>query len=80
MQKIYGTAIILALLSGCGGSQDAPTDAAASPAPQAQAAAPAVKINNPLAAQQQAIRDAEAVQEILRENAEAKKSAIRQMN
>lgn len=80
MQKIYGTAMILALLCGCGGSDDAATDAAPSPAPEAQVTAPAVKVNNPLAAQQQAIRDAAAVQEILRENAEAKKSAIRQVN
>jgi hypothetical protein len=39
-----------------------------------------VSVNNPLATQQQAIRDAAAVQEILREQAEANKSAIRQVN
>ncbi|MDP4912007.1 MAG: hypothetical protein NWR09_08985 [Pseudomonadales bacterium] len=81
MHKRYSTAMILTLftgfgtvlLTGCGGSDDGAT------APVAELPSP-VSVNNPLATQQQAIRDAAAVQEILREQAEAKKSAIRQVN
>jgi hypothetical protein len=59
----------LLLLAACGSDEEvqAPSE-------------PAAKVNNPLADQQQAIRDAAKVQGILDQDAERKKKALEEQN
>ncbi len=73
MKKYAILLALLSLLAACGGSED----------PEAAAVEPVVeknKANNPLAAEQQLIRDAEAIQGILNEDAEKKKKALAESN
>jgi hypothetical protein len=70
--------VVVAALTACGGS-DTPADAVTSPesAPEA-VAKPAA--NNPLAAEQQFIKEAQAVQGILDQDAARKKQAVDNAN
>jgi len=63
-------------LVACGGDKPAESNAASAELPKA-AAKPS---NNPLAAEQQLIRDAEAVQGILNKDADRKKQAVKDSN
>jgi hypothetical protein len=76
--KIFIIIIYSFLLNGCGGQKQAANPAAA-PA-EAVEATPAKKANNPLASQQQLIRDAKAIQGILDKDAEEKKKALENSN
>ncbi|MBL4682361.1 MAG: hypothetical protein JKY88_16785 [Pseudomonadales bacterium] len=65
------------LLSACGGSEDASDEAAAE---TVGAPAETEKAYNPLASEQQLIRDAQAIQGILNKDAEKKKKAADEIN
>jgi len=65
------------LLSACGGGEDASDEAAAE---AVGVPAETEKAYNPLASEQQLIRDAQAIQGILNKDAEKKKKAADEIN
>lgn len=71
-------AALTMLLTACGGSDTAETSALEASTQVEETAKP--KANNPLAAEQQLIRDAQAVQGILDQEAERKKQAVEESN
>ena len=68
MKQLILSFLVLLMLAGCGGTE------------KVEQAASKPKANNPLASQQQLIRDAKAVQGILDQNAAKKKAAIGEIN
>ncbi len=68
MQTIH-VLLLLGVLTGCGGGAE-----------HTEPAAPAPQANNPLAAEQQTLRDAAAIQGLLDKNAEEKKKAVNNAN
>ena len=81
MKKLLNGFLILsclAFITACGGKDEAATEAAAEKAVEAEA--PAKNANNPLASQQQLIKDAQAVQDLLDKDAEKKKKALEEIN
>lgn len=64
MKQLVCLMALLWTLAGCGG----------------EAASEAEPANNPLADEQQLIRDAKAVEDMLEEDAEEKRKAVRDMN
>lgn len=73
MNQVLKVLIVIAgcaFISGCGGQDE---DAAAS-------AAEPKKVNNPLAREQQLIRDSQSIQGILDKDAEEKKKALDNIN
>ena len=68
MKQLMLSFSVLLLLAGCGGAEKV-DEAGSKP-----------KANNPLASEQQLIRDAKAVQGILDQNAAKKKEAIGEIN
>lgn len=80
MNRILKVSIVIAgcvLLSSCGGQDEEAADAAM---PPAEAAPAPKKAYNPLAREQQLIRDAKGIQAILDKDAEEKKKALDNMN
>ncbi|MCZ6503636.1 MAG: hypothetical protein O6945_14125 [Gammaproteobacteria bacterium] len=78
MNRILKVLIVIAgcvFLSSCGGQDE---EAAATSA--AEAAPSPERANNPLARQQQLIRDSKSIQGILDKNAEEKKKALDNIN
>lgn len=69
------TLLLTVMLSACGGSDTPDTSATEAAAKTEEAAKP--KANNPLAAEQQLIRDAQAIQGILDQDADRKKQAVK---
>ncbi|MBQ74408.1 MAG: hypothetical protein CMQ20_05195 [Gammaproteobacteria bacterium] len=77
----FGITSLCFILSSCGGNDE--TDAAPAPValPTEAVETPAAKkTNNPLASQQQLIRDAKGIQGILDKDAEEKKKALEKAN
>ncbi len=80
MNRIFKVAIVMAgcvFLNSCGGQDD---EAATADKPAAEAAPSQKMANNPLARQQQLIRDAKGIQAILDRDAEEKKKALENIN
>jgi ABC-type phosphate/phosphonate transport system substrate-binding protein len=73
MKKLLIISICTLFLASCGGNDDVSAEAEAAPVE-------AKKANNPLASQQQLIRDAEAIQGILDKDADEKKKAVDETN
>ena len=73
--KVFSLFAACAFLSSCGGEEVATT-----PAAEAVEAPSPKKANNPLARQQQLIRDAKGIQGILDKDAERKKKALEDIN
>lgn len=71
----FGLVVLSLLIVGCGGSSEEATNEPSN----AQQSVPA-KANNPLAAEQQLIKDAEALQGVLNTDAERKKKAVEDAN
>ncbi|MBQ61485.1 MAG: hypothetical protein CMQ19_05345 [Gammaproteobacteria bacterium] len=77
--ETLGIVSLCFILSSCGGSDEKAATAVAPPTETVEAPA-AKKANNPLASQQQLIRDAKGIQGILDKDAEEKKKALQKAN
>jgi hypothetical protein len=75
---LASTLMLTGFLTACGGNETTETSAPQA-APALEAAAKPAS-NNPLAAEQQLIRDAEALQGMLNEDADRKKQAVKDSN
>lgn len=80
MRIIFSILLCVGLV-GCGGDKPAETNAVSSELSTSELSKAAAKpSNNPLAAEQQLIRDAEALQGILNKDADRKKQAVKDAN